>query len=156
MMSTATIVLIVVVVVILAALAVVLPRALRASRLRARQNEIGQRREQVVDEHRDAAQESAQQAEIAERRARMAEQEARAVSPITTSSPTTSESASPAPRPSRPIVLMRQWTATGSAPAVTEPRVTGGPSSRGRARSPVSRGTGRARSPTGSGPRSPT
>ena len=46
------------------------------ARVRARERELGQRREEVVGEHRRAADERGQQAELAERRARMAEQEA--------------------------------------------------------------------------------
>ena len=77
-MSTGLIIAIVVVAILLIALfAFVLPRARRKAQVRARERELGQRRERAADEHRGEAAERSRQAEIAEQKARMAEQEAK-------------------------------------------------------------------------------
>jgi hypothetical protein len=52
------------------------PRAREGARVRARERELRQRREEVAREHRRATDERSQQAELADRHARMAEQEA--------------------------------------------------------------------------------
>jgi FtsZ-interacting cell division protein ZipA len=75
-MSTWLIVVIVVVVVILIGLLLVAPRMRERARLRKRERELEQRREQVVDEHRQEAAGRERQAEVAEQRARVAAQEA--------------------------------------------------------------------------------
>jgi hypothetical protein len=53
-----------------------MPRMRERARLRARERELGQRRDEAVSEHREAADLSSQQADLAERHARIAEQEA--------------------------------------------------------------------------------
>jgi FtsZ-interacting cell division protein ZipA len=77
-MSTGLIIAIVVIALILIALfAFVLPRARRTARVKARERELGQRRERVAGEQRAEAEERRGQAEMAEQRAQMAESEAR-------------------------------------------------------------------------------
>jgi flagellar biosynthesis/type III secretory pathway M-ring protein FliF/YscJ len=77
-MSTALIIVIVVAALLLIALfAFVLPRARRTAQVKARERELGQRREQVAGEQRAEAQERRGQAEMAEQRAQMAESEAK-------------------------------------------------------------------------------
>jgi hypothetical protein len=77
-MSTALIIAIVVVAVLLIALfAFVLPRARRNAQVKARERELGQRRERAADEQRTEAAERNRQAEMAEQKARMAETEAK-------------------------------------------------------------------------------
>jgi hypothetical protein len=75
-MSTALIVVIVGVVLMLVVLALLVPGARERARVRARERELGQRREEVTGEHRRAADERGQKTELAERRARMSVQEA--------------------------------------------------------------------------------
>lgn len=76
-MSTGLIIAIIVVVVLLIVLfAFVLPRARRTARVKARERELGQRRERAAEEHRVEAAERNRQAELAEQKARMAESEA--------------------------------------------------------------------------------
>jgi FtsZ-interacting cell division protein ZipA len=76
-MSTGLIIAIVVIALILIALfAFVLPRARRTARVKARERELGQRRERVAGEQRAEAEERRGQAEMAEQRAQMAESEA--------------------------------------------------------------------------------
>ena len=76
-MSTGLIIAIVVVALILIALfAFVLPRARKTAQVKARERELGQRREQRAEEHRAEAAERRGEAEMAEQRARMAETEA--------------------------------------------------------------------------------
>jgi FtsZ-interacting cell division protein ZipA len=77
MMSTGLIIAIIVaVLIILAILFFVLPRARRQAQVKARERELGQRRERVATEHRDTATEREREAEAAEQRARMAQAEA--------------------------------------------------------------------------------
>jgi FtsZ-interacting cell division protein ZipA len=77
-MSTGLIIAIVVIALILLALfAFVLPRARRTAQVKARERELGKRREQVAGEHRAEAEERRGQAEMAEQRAQMAESEAK-------------------------------------------------------------------------------
>ena len=76
-MSTGLIIAIIVVALVLIALfAFVLPRARRTARVKARERELGQRRERAAEEHRIEANERNRQAELAEQKARMAESEA--------------------------------------------------------------------------------
>jgi FtsZ-interacting cell division protein ZipA len=76
-MSTGLIIAIIIVAVLLIALfAFVLPRARRTARVKARERELGQRRERAAEEHRVEAAERNRQAELAEQKARMAESEA--------------------------------------------------------------------------------
>lgn len=76
-MSTGLIIAIIVVVVLLIVLfAFVLPRARRTARVKARERELGQRRERAAEEHRVEAADRNRQAEMAEQKARMAESEA--------------------------------------------------------------------------------
>jgi FtsZ-interacting cell division protein ZipA len=76
-MSTGAIIAIVVIVLILLALvAFVLPRMRQKAQVRARERELGQRRERVADEHRTHATEREREAEMAEQKARMAQTEA--------------------------------------------------------------------------------
>jgi hypothetical protein len=63
-------------VLIVVALIVALPRMRERARLRAREKELGERREQVATQHREASQRLDERAEVAERHARIAEQEA--------------------------------------------------------------------------------
>ena len=72
----AIIVIAVVVVAILLALIFALPRAREKARVKKREHELGQRREQAVTEHREAAEIRARRADEAEHRARIAEHEA--------------------------------------------------------------------------------
>jgi FtsZ-interacting cell division protein ZipA len=77
-MSTGLIIAIVIAAIVLIALfAFVLPRARRQAQVRARERELGQRRERAADEQRGEAAERNRQAEMAEQKARMAEQEAK-------------------------------------------------------------------------------
>jgi FtsZ-interacting cell division protein ZipA len=77
-MSTGLIIAIVVVAVLLIALfAFVLPRARRNAQVKARERELGQRRERAAEEQRTEAAERHRQAEMAEQKARMAETEAK-------------------------------------------------------------------------------
>jgi FtsZ-interacting cell division protein ZipA len=77
-MSTGLIIAIVVIALILLVLfAFVLPRARRTAQVKARERELGKRRERVADEHRAEAEERRGQAEMAEQRAQMAESEAK-------------------------------------------------------------------------------
>jgi FtsZ-interacting cell division protein ZipA len=75
-MSTVLIVVIVVVVVAVIALLLLLPRLRERERIRSQERELGQRREQVVEAHRDEASGRERRAEVAEQRARVAAQEA--------------------------------------------------------------------------------
>ena len=76
-MSTGLIIAIIVVVVLLIVLfAFVLPRARRTARVKARERELGQRRERAAEEHRVEAADRNRQAELAEQKARIAESEA--------------------------------------------------------------------------------
>jgi FtsZ-interacting cell division protein ZipA len=76
-MSTGLIIAIVVAALLLIALfAFVLPRARRNAQVKARERELGQRRERAAEEHRTEAAERNRQAEMAEQKARMAEAEA--------------------------------------------------------------------------------
>jgi FtsZ-interacting cell division protein ZipA len=77
-MSTVLVVVIVVVVVaVVAALSLTrLPRARERARVQKRERELSERREQVVDGHREEAASRDRQAEVAEQRARVAAQEA--------------------------------------------------------------------------------
>jgi FtsZ-interacting cell division protein ZipA len=77
-MSTALIIVIVVAALLLIALfAFVLPRARRNAQVKARERELGQRRERAAEEQRTEAAERNRQAEMAEQKARMAETEAK-------------------------------------------------------------------------------
>jgi hypothetical protein len=77
-MSTGLIIAIVVAALLLIALfAFVLPRARRNAQVKARERELGQRRERAADEQRTEAAERNRQAEMAEQKARMAETEAK-------------------------------------------------------------------------------
>ena len=77
-MSTGLIIAIVVVALLLIALfAFVLPRARRNAQVKARERELGQRRERAAGEQRTEAAERNRQAEMAEQKARMAETEAK-------------------------------------------------------------------------------
>ncbi|HEX8977627.1 MAG TPA: hypothetical protein VF781_14045 [Solirubrobacteraceae bacterium] len=75
-MLTAIIIIVVVVVLVLIAVRLLMPRMRERNRIRQREAELGQRREQVVEEHRSEAQIREQRAEEAEHRARIAAQEA--------------------------------------------------------------------------------
>ena len=76
-MSTGVIIAIIVVALILLALFFfVLPRARRQAQVKARERELHQRRERVVDEHRGVATDRERQAEMAELKAREARAEA--------------------------------------------------------------------------------
>jgi FtsZ-interacting cell division protein ZipA len=75
-MSTGLIVVIVVVVLILIALAVMLPRMRRQAQVKARERELGQRRDRVATEHQQVASQHEREAEAAEQKARMAQTEA--------------------------------------------------------------------------------
>lgn len=75
-MSTGLIVAIIVVVLILIALAVMLPRMRRKAEMKARERELGQRRDRVATEHQEAASQREREAEKAEQKARMAQAEA--------------------------------------------------------------------------------
>jgi FtsZ-interacting cell division protein ZipA len=76
-MSTGLIIAIIVAVLIIAAIVFfVLPRARRQAQVRARERELGQRREAVATEHRETATAREREAEAAEQRARMAQAEA--------------------------------------------------------------------------------
>src|SRR5688572_17255645 len=76
-MSTGLIIAIVVIALVLIALfAFVLPRARRTAQVKARERELGQRREGRAEEHRAEAAERRGEAELAEQRARMAQTEA--------------------------------------------------------------------------------
>ncbi len=72
-MSTGVIVALVVVVVVIA---LVVAFAMPRMRVKARERELGQRRERVATEHREEAEGRMKNADVAERKARMAEQEA--------------------------------------------------------------------------------
>jgi FtsZ-interacting cell division protein ZipA len=77
-MSTGAIIAIVVVaLVLLALLAFVLPRMRKNAQVRARERELGQRRERAAEEHRAEADSRRRDAEMAEQKARMAETEAK-------------------------------------------------------------------------------
>jgi type II secretory pathway pseudopilin PulG len=76
-MSTGTIIAIVVVALILLAIfAFVLPRARRKAQVKARERELGQRREQVAEQHRTEAGTREREADMAERKAQIAQAEA--------------------------------------------------------------------------------
>jgi hypothetical protein len=76
-MSAVLIVAIVVVVLVVVGLALTrLPKARERTRQREAERELGERREQVVDQHREEAAIRERQAEVAEQRARVAAQEA--------------------------------------------------------------------------------
>jgi FtsZ-interacting cell division protein ZipA len=76
-MSTGLIIAIVVIAIILIALfAFVLPRARRTAQVKARERELGQRRERAAEEQREEAELRNRDAEIAEQKARMAQAEA--------------------------------------------------------------------------------
>src|SRR5436309_2974412 len=76
MSVVAIIVIAVVVVALLVALFVFLPRMREQARIKARERELGQRREHVVTQQREAAEQHSSRAEAAEQRARIAAQEA--------------------------------------------------------------------------------
>jgi hypothetical protein len=77
-MSTGLIIAIIVVaVLIVAAAAFVLPRMRERARLRARERELGERRDEAATQLRQEAEARSQRAQAAEQRARMAELEAR-------------------------------------------------------------------------------
>jgi flagellar biosynthesis/type III secretory pathway M-ring protein FliF/YscJ len=77
-MSTGAIIAIVVVALVLLALvAFVLPRMRKNAQVRARERELGQRRERAAEEHRAEADSRRRDAEMAEQKARVAETEAR-------------------------------------------------------------------------------
>ncbi len=77
-MSIVVIVVIVVVVaLVLFGVFRLLPRLREGARVKKRERELSQRREQVIGENREEADDRERQAEQAERRARIAEQEAR-------------------------------------------------------------------------------
>jgi FtsZ-interacting cell division protein ZipA len=75
-MSTGLIIAIVVVAIIILAVLFFIPRMKRAAQVKARERELGQRRERVATEHREVADSRAREAEQAERQARMAQKEA--------------------------------------------------------------------------------
>jgi FtsZ-interacting cell division protein ZipA len=76
-MSTGLIIAIVVVALLLIALfAFVLPRARRKAEVRARERELGQRREQVAEHHREQASTREREADMADRKAQLAQAEA--------------------------------------------------------------------------------
>ena len=75
-MSTGLIIAIVVVAIILLAILFFIPRMKRAAQVKARERELGQRREAVATEHRETADARAREAEQAERQARLAQKEA--------------------------------------------------------------------------------
>jgi FtsZ-interacting cell division protein ZipA len=76
-MSTGLIIAIIIVALLLIALfAFVLPRARRQAQVRARERELGQRRERAADEHREEAETRRRDAEMAEHKAQMAQAEA--------------------------------------------------------------------------------
>jgi len=76
-MSTGLIIAIVVIAIVLIALfAFVLPRARRTAQVKARERELGQRRERAADEQREEAQLRNRDADMAEQKARMAQAEA--------------------------------------------------------------------------------
>jgi FtsZ-interacting cell division protein ZipA len=76
-MSTGLIIAIVIAAIVLIALfAFILPRARRQAQVRARERELGQRRERAAEEQRTEAEERRRGAEMAEQKARMAESEA--------------------------------------------------------------------------------
>jgi hypothetical protein len=76
-MSTGLIIAIVIVAIILIALfAFILPRARRQAQVRARERELGQRREHAAGEQRAEAENRRRDAEMAEQKARMAQSEA--------------------------------------------------------------------------------
>lgn len=71
------VVIVVVVVLVVGGLALTrLPKARERARQREAERELGERREQVVDQHREAAATRERQAEVAEQRARVAAQDA--------------------------------------------------------------------------------
>ena len=77
-MSTGAIIAIVVIALILLALvAFVLPRMRKNAQVRARERELGQRRERAAEEHRTEAEARRRDADMAEQRAQMAETEAK-------------------------------------------------------------------------------
>ena len=76
-MSTGLIIAIVVIALILIAVfAFVLPRMRRTAQVKARERELGQRREQVADHHRTEAGAREREADMAERKAQLAQAEA--------------------------------------------------------------------------------
>jgi FtsZ-interacting cell division protein ZipA len=76
-MSTGAIIAIVVIVLILLALiAFVLPRMRRQAQVKARERELGQRRERVAEQHRTQATEREREADMAERKAQLSQAEA--------------------------------------------------------------------------------
>jgi FtsZ-interacting cell division protein ZipA len=76
-MSTGLIIAIIIVALLLIALfAFVLPRARRQAQVRARERELGQRRERAAEEHREEAETRRRDAETAEQKAQMAQAEA--------------------------------------------------------------------------------
>src|SRR4051812_33962814 len=76
-MSTGAIIAIIVVALILIALfAFVLPRMRRQAQIKARERELGRRREQVADQHRAEAGTREREADMAERKAQLAQAEA--------------------------------------------------------------------------------
>jgi flagellar biosynthesis/type III secretory pathway M-ring protein FliF/YscJ len=76
-MSTGAIIAIVVVALILLALfAFVLPRMRRQAQVKARERELGQRRERVAEQHRTQANEREREADMADRKAQLAQAEA--------------------------------------------------------------------------------
>src|SRR4051812_14074143 len=76
-MSTGAIIAIVVVVLVLLAIfAFVLPRARRKAQVKARERELGQRREQVAEQHRTQAGAREREADMAQQKAQLAQAEA--------------------------------------------------------------------------------
>src|SRR3954465_3704981 len=76
-MLTGFIIAIVILAILLTALfAFVLPRARRKAQVRARERELGQRRERAADEHRTEADARRRDAEMAEQKAKMAQSQA--------------------------------------------------------------------------------
>jgi FtsZ-interacting cell division protein ZipA len=77
MTTGAIIAIVVVALILLALLAFVLPRMRRNAQVRARERELGERRERAAEEHRTEAESRRREAEMAEQKARMAETEAK-------------------------------------------------------------------------------
>jgi multidrug efflux pump subunit AcrA (membrane-fusion protein) len=75
-MSTGLIIAIVIVAIILLAVLFFIPRMREQARVKARERELGKRREAVAGQHREVADTRQQEAEQAERQARMAQKEA--------------------------------------------------------------------------------
>lgn len=76
MSTVAIVVIVVIVVLVLVGLFLMVPRARKRARVKKQERELRQRREQVVSEHREEAEDRERHGEEAERRARIAEREA--------------------------------------------------------------------------------